>query len=47
MAEDPVKIREAVLSKDHPLVVVIPREGMTPNEGQALLKACGLWFLTE
>lgn len=47
MAHDTAKIREAVTSNDHPLVVVIPREGMTPAEGQALLRASGLWFVKD
>ena len=45
MAQQPAKIIEAVRSPDHPLVVVVPREGMSPSEAKALLQATGLWFL--
>jgi len=45
MAEDAAKIREAALSKDHPMVIVIPHEGMTPAAAQTLIKEAGLWFL--
>ena len=47
MAHDPAKIIDAVRSKDHPLVVVVPREGMSPAQAKALIKAAGLWFMQD
>jgi hypothetical protein len=44
MAGNAKKIRDAVLSSDRPMAVVVPHEGLAPSDAQKMLKEAGLWF---
>lgn len=44
---DAAKIKEAVVSKDHPMVIVLPYEDLTLAESEKLLRESGLWVLKD
>ena len=44
---DALKLRDALIAKDKPQVIVIPSEGISSNDAQKLLRDSGLWFVEE
>jgi hypothetical protein len=47
LGHDPTKIKEAVVSKDHPMAIVIPYEDLSTTETEKLLRDSGLWVLKD
>ena len=45
MKNDPEKIKGALVAKEKPMAIVIPREGLTSSEAIKILKDSNLWFL--
>jgi len=47
LGHDAAKIKEAVVSKDHPMAVVVPYEDLSLAEAEKLLRDSGLWVLKD
>ncbi len=45
LAHDPTKLASAVNSATPPKVIVVPSEGVAPDQAKTLLKAAGLWYI--
>ena len=45
LGNDPVKIKEAVESKEPPKVIIVPYEGMSVDQAHKMLQDSGLWIL--